>query len=215
MPPCQRRRGAVGAPGTQQQAPSGKPRRWPAVRPWSLGTVGVDRRLTVHAVRSVQLLVPGAIGTTRSTASARASRWRRSAAASSSSATTRWTARPGVRLAARAVPGAGDLATAQRREQRQDSVQPTRRTKRPWLRSDAGRQVFRRGRGTRLHRADQARLVRLENGRTRSQGNHLEDHDGAPAPGRPPPTTGLTGFRPTIPFHGSRSETTTGPGARP
>ena len=51
--------------------------------------------------------------------------------------------------------------------------------------------------------------------RARSQGDHVEDHDGALQMGRPPPTTGPTGFRPVNLIDGSRSETTTGPGARP
>jgi hypothetical protein len=77
------------------------------------------------------------------------------------------------------VPGAGDLATAQRREQRQDSLQPARRTARPRLRVDAGHQVSARCSGPRLHLADQARRVRLEERCTFRQSDHLEDHDGA------------------------------------
>lgn len=43
--------------------------------------------------------------------------------------------------------------------------------------------------------------------RTRSQGNHLEYHDGALRRAGPHPTSGQPGFRPAIPFGGSQSET--------
>jgi hypothetical protein len=64
-------------------------------------------------------------------------------------------------------------------QQRHDFLQPARRTARPRLRIDAGNQVSARSPATRLHRADQARRVRLEERRTRGQSHYVEDHDAA------------------------------------
>ena len=86
---------------------------------------------------------------------------------------------------------------------------------RPRLRVDAGRQVSAGSEERGFIVADQARRVRLEERRARSQGNHVADHDGALQQQGRHQRLGRLGSGRRILIDGSRSETTTGPAARP